>query len=140
MGSTIDYCVVTPDLGAHITNFEVLPFDIDLSDYHSPVVLTLHANHPIPNESDTNLESDVDYNPVSTKWCDDKKAEFQSKFYFSKINEANQLLDTLEPNNNVNQGILDDITKNLANISIEAGIETGISKHTTNNNSSTKPK
>ena len=138
--STIDYCVVTPDLGAHITNFEVLPFDIDLSDYHSPIVLTLHANHPIPNETDTNLESDVDYNPVSTKWCDDKKAEFQSKFDFSKINEANQLLDTLEPNNNVNQGILDDITKKLANISIEAGIETGISKHTTNNNSTTKPK
>ena len=138
--STIDYCVVTPDLGAYINNFEVLPFEIDLSDYHSPIILTLHTNHPIPNETDINQESDVEYNPVSTKWCDDKTAEFQSKFDSSKINEANQLLDSLEPNNNINQSILDDITKTLANISIEAGLETGISKHTTNNNSTTKPK
>ena len=138
--STIDYCVVTPDLGAYINNFEVLPFEIDLSDYHSPIILTLHTNHPIPNETDINQESDVEYNPVSTKWCDDKTAEFQSKIDSSKINEANQLLDSLEPNNNINQSILDDITKTLANISIEAGLETGISKHTTNNNSTTKPK
>ena len=30
----------------------------------------------LPNETDTTPELNVDYNPVATKWCDEKKAEF----------------------------------------------------------------
>merc|ERR1711974_125016 len=105
--NTIDYCVVSPDLGPHINNFEVYPFDNNLFDYHCPIILTLCANHSIPNEADTIPESDVDYTPVATKWCNEKKAEFQSKFNPHNIIEVNQILNELEPNNNINQSDLD---------------------------------
>ena len=65
--STIDYCLVSPDLGPHIQNFEVHPFDKDYSDYHCPIILTLNASHIVTTETDTLPESDVDYKPVSTK-------------------------------------------------------------------------
>ena len=138
--STIDYCIVSPELGPHINNFEVHPYDINLSDYHCPIILTLYANYSTPNATDEIPESDVDYNPVATKWCDEKKAEFQSKFDPCKIIEVNQLLDALEPSNNINQMDLDNITKKLASISVTAGLETGISKHITNNSNNNKPK
>ena len=138
--STIDYCIASPDLGYHIKNFEIHPFDKDYSDYHSPIILTLNARHTTSAEAEIVSESDVEYNPVSTKWCDEKKAEFQSKFDQSKIEEANQLLDMLEPNNNTNQSDLDNITNILANISTLAGLETGISKQINNNNINSKPK
>ena len=53
------------------------------------------------------------YTPVATKWCDEKKDEFQSKFDPHYIIEVNQLLDALEPSNNINQMDLDNITKKL---------------------------
>merc|ERR1739838_387414 len=73
------------------------------------------------------------------KWCDDKKLDFQAKFDPSKIVEATLLLDTLEANN-PNQANMDDIVKLVSDISIKAGIDTGISKQIKINNKSPRPK
>ena len=62
--STIDYCIASPDLGYHIKNFEIHPFDKDYSDYHSPIILTLNARHTTSVEAEIVSESDVEYNPV----------------------------------------------------------------------------
>merc|ERR1712121_64390 len=109
------------------------PYDKDLSDFHCPITLTLKACPTIMNKNDDLPESDVDYSPVSTKWCDEKRAEFQSKFDSSKIEELIHLLGTLEPSN-TNQSDMDNVTNSIANMGIQAGKDTGISKQTTNNN------
>merc|ERR1739842_74812 len=83
--------------------------------------------------------SDIDYDPVSTKWCDDKKLDFQAKFDPNKIVEATLLLDTLEANN-PNQANMDYIVKLVSDISIKAGIDTGISKQIKINNKSPRKK
>ena len=138
--STIDYCIVTPNLIPHIHNFEVDVLDRGLSDCHSPIILTLNTNHRITNVNVNETPvSDIDYDPVSTKWCDDKKLDFQAKFDPNKIVEATLLLDTLEANN-PNQANMDDIVKLVSDISIKAGIDTGISKQIKINNKSPRPK
>ena len=138
--STIDYCVVTPNLIPHIHNFEVDVLDRSLSDCHSPIILTLKTNHRIINEIETETPvSDIDYDPVSTKWCDEKKLDFQAKFDPNKIVEATLLLDTLEANS-PNQANIDDIVKLVSNISIKAGLDTGISKQIKINNKAPRPK
>ena len=45
---TIDYCIVSRDLAPFMQNFEVDLFNPGLSDFHSPIILTLKANHNIP--------------------------------------------------------------------------------------------
>ena len=45
--SVIDYCIVSPNLIPHIQDFEVDTLDRNLSDCHSPIVLTLKTNHII---------------------------------------------------------------------------------------------
>ena len=137
--STIDYCIVSPDLGPHIQNFEISSFDDHLSDFHCPIILTLNTSPPITNEPDSLPESDVDYSPVSTKWCDEKKAEFQSKFDTGKIEEVSHLLNTLNPNN-ISKYDMDNIAKKLVNIPTTAGVETGISKQSSQSNNTPRPK
>ena len=65
--------------------------------------------------------------------------DFQAKFDPNKIVEATLLLDTLEANN-PNQANMDDIVKLVSDISIKAGIDTGISKQIKINNKSPRPK
>ena len=139
--STIDYCVVSPNLIPHIQDFEVDILDRNLSDSHSPIILTLKTNHIIAdqNENEITPESDIDYVPMSTKWCTEKKLDFQSKFDVSKIEEVNQLLDALDTNS-TNQKDVDDIVKIFSNISITAGLEAGISKQVVNNGRPPRPK
>ena len=139
--STIDYCVVSPNLIPHIQDFEVDLFDRNLSDCHSPIVLTLKTNLSIVNENENEVipESDIDYEPVSTKWCNEKKLDFQAKFDIAKIEEASQQLDTLETNS-TNQKNVDDIVKIFSDISITAGLEAGMSKQITNNSRALRPK
>ena len=137
--STIDYCIVSPGLGPHIQNFEISSFNDHLSDFHCPIILTLNASPPITNDTDSLPESDIDYSPVSTKWVDEKKAEFQSKFDTSKIEEVRHLLNILDPNN-ISKYDMDNITKKLVDIPTIAGVETGISKQSTQSNNAPKPK
>ena len=62
-----------------------------------------------------------------------KRAEFQSKFDTSKIEELTHLLGTLEPSN-TNQSDMDNVSNSIASMGIQAGKDTGISKQITNNN------
>ena len=50
--STIDYCIASPDLFPHIQDFHVDVPDKSLSDFHSPIILTLknNANHELEEE------------------------------------------------------------------------------------------
>ena len=43
--STIDYCVASPDFFPHIQDFHVDILDKNLSDKHSPIILTLETKH-----------------------------------------------------------------------------------------------
>ena len=76
--STIDYCVVTPNLVPHIKNFDVDVFDPLLSDCHSPIILTLRSNRTVTYENENvTPESDIEYHPIFTKWCNENKLDFQ---------------------------------------------------------------
>ena len=68
-----------------------------------------------------------------------RKSDFQSKFNLNEIEVVNQLLDTLV-DNNTNQNVVDDIVKKISDIPILAGIETGMSKQATSNNTTPRPK
>ena len=106
---------------------------IKISDFYCPITLTLKASPTIINENDNLPESDVDYSPVLTKWCDEKRAEFQSKFDKNKIEELIHIFDTLEPSN-TNQSDLNNFANTIASMGTQAGKDTGISKQATNSN------
>merc|ERR1711913_239904 len=72
------------------------------------------------------------------KWCEEEKTEFQSKFDTSKIEEVS-LLNILDPNN-ISKYDMDNIAKKLVNIPNTAGVETGISKQSTQSNNTPRPK
>ena len=78
--------------------------------------------------TDLTIESDINYQPINSKWCSDKKVEFQSTFDLNKIEEANQLLDTFETDGS-SQRDIDDIVKLVFGISIKSGLDSGISKY-----------
>ena len=129
--STIDYCITSHNFLPHILDFEVDILDKTLSDAHSPIILTLkiNLNNTNENEVETNpsLECGIEYEQIYSKWNNDKKSEFQAKFNLSQIDHINQILDTFEfdiPN----QRDIDDIVKTISEISIMAGLETGLSK------------
>ena len=65
--------------------------------------------------------------------------QWKHKFDVTKIEEVNQLLDALDTNT-TNQKNVDDIVKIFSNISIMAGLETGISKQVVNNGRPSRPK
>ena len=77
--STIDYCIVTPSLAPFMSNFKVGPFNPSLSDFHSPIILTLKANQNLKMEAEVTSESDINYEPISTRWCNEKKSRFPIK-------------------------------------------------------------
>ena len=107
-----------------------------LSDCHSPIILTLKTKQAVATcNEDVSLESDIDYLPISTKWCDENKINFQSKFDHIKIEEINQILDSLEAGNAA-LTVMDEVLKNVTGIPLKAGQEIGISKQisTTNRN------
>ena len=72
--STIDYCIASPDFFPHIQDFQVDILDKNLSDKHSPIILTLKNKHTdnFTNQSESPQETDIEYECISSK-CDDKK-------------------------------------------------------------------
>merc|ERR1711874_757439 len=137
--STIDYCIVSPDLAPSMQNFEVYLYNPGLSDFHSPIILTLNANHNVPKEKELTPESDINYDPVSTRWCNEKKSVFQSKYDLSKIEEASQLLDTYETSI-PNQNKFDEMVKKISDFPLFAGMDAGMYKRLTKNQNAPRPK
>ena len=123
--SAIDYCITSPDLIPHILDFQVDILDQNLSDKHSPIILTLKTkcDDHLLNQDNTSHMSDINYEKICSKWEDEKLSEFQLNFDQKKIDRLNQILDNikragtdlLEINNIVNE---------VCGISITAGINT----------------
>ena len=132
--STIDYCITTPNMIPHIQNFQVDIPDQNLSDKHSPIILTLKTKHSIgpTNQNEIPIETDINYEQINSKWNDEKKTEFQSNFDQSKIQSLLQILDDIDLNC-ADQTKINDIAKEISNVSIIAGINTNISKKVANN-------
>ena len=136
--STIDYCITSPDFIRHIQDFQVDILDQNLSDKHSPIILTLKtklSENPI-NSNDIPDESDINYDRLHSKWDEEKMPEFQNNFDQTKINNLCQMLEHIEINGSDLQEI-NKIVDETANVSISAGINSNMSKKPT---SETKPK
>ena len=132
--STIDYCVTTPNIIPHIQDFKVDILDQNLSDKHSPIILTLKTKHstgPI-NQNEITVETDIEYEQINSNWNDDKKGEFQSNFDQNKIQNLIQTLEAIDTNG-ADQLKINNVVKDISNVSIMAGINTNISKKATNN-------
>ena len=71
--STIDYCIASSDLFPHIQDFQVDIPDRSLSDFHSPIILTLKNKSRNKQEEENTIESDIKYEKNNCKWCDNKK-------------------------------------------------------------------
>jgi len=72
--STIDYCIISPDIIPFIQDFQVDILDKNLSDKHSPIVLTLKTkNYEIPKkENIIYKETDINYEQINSKWNEEK--------------------------------------------------------------------
>ena len=130
--STIDYCITSPDFILHILDFQVDILDQNLSDKHSPIFLTLKTKlneNPI-NSNDIPHKTDINYDPLHSKWIEEKMPKFQTNFNQTKINNLFQILEYIETNGSDLQEI-DKIVDETANISISAGINTNMSKKPT---------
>ena len=94
--SSIDYCIASHNFLSHILNFEVDILDKTLSDFHSPIILTIKTNHNITNnnesETDPSPECDIEYEHIHSKWNNEKKNDFQTKFNLTQIESASQIL------------------------------------------------
>ena len=140
--SSIDYCIISPDIIPHIQDFQVDMLDQNLSDKHSPIILTLKTrNSEIPKIQNMASEekTDLDYEQINSKWSEGKKIEFQSYFDQNKINELSQILDTIE-RNSTDQTQINNVVKDITNVSITAGINTNMSKKPPNNKGPPKSK
>ena len=125
--STIDYCITSPDFVPHIQDFQVDIFDPNLSDKHSPIILTLKSK-PNQNSSSQDAishETDISYEHVHSKWNGEKMPEFQANFDQSKINELYQALDTIDLNGTTLVEI-NNVVNETVNLSITAGINTNL--------------
>ena len=132
--STIDYCIASPDFFPHIQDFQVDILDKNLSDKHSPIILTLKNKHTdnFTNQSESPQETDIEYERISSKWNDTKMKEFQQSFDQNKINDYFQILESIEKNN-TDQSEINNVVKEISKISINAGINTNMSKTFTDN-------
>ena len=139
--STIDYCITTPNMIPHIQDFQVDIPDQNLSDKHSPIILTLKTKHSIglTNQNELSIETDIQYEQINSKWNDEKKTEFQSNFDQNKIQSLLQMLDDIDISN-ADQTKINNVVKEISNISIMAGINTNISKKVTNKKGPPKDK
>ena len=84
------------------------------------------------SQSESPYESDIEYERISSKWDYNKKQEFQSNFDQNKIYDFLQILETLDTQN-TDQTEINNIVKEISNISINAGIKTNISKKSKSN-------
>ena len=131
--STIDYCLASPDFFSHIQDFQVDILDKNLSDKHSPIILTLETKtRSNINLNETPHVSDIEYEPISSKWDDKKQPDFKLNFDQNKINDLFQILQTMETNV-ADQSEINNLVKDISNISVKAGINANISKTITNN-------
>ena len=137
--STIDYCIATQNSLPHIEDFEVDTLDQNLSDFHSPVILTLKTNHTVNINNNVNdtISSDIDYQPIHTKWCNEKKEEFQMNFNLIEMEEVSQLLSVFAEGN-TDQENMDEIVNKITDMSIKSGLNVGMSKRITKNGRSSK--
>ena len=102
-------------------------FDPNLSDKHSPIILTLKSK-PNQNSSSQDAishETDISYEHIHSKGNEDKMTEFQSNFDQNKINDLWQLLDNIE-GNTTNQAEINNIVKEVSNVGITARINANI--------------
>ena len=111
----------------HIQDFQVDLLDKNLSDKHSPIILKLKTKQKENpgNQNETSHETDINYEQINSKWSDEKKSEFQSNFDQNKINDLYQILDNIDANS-TNQTKINEVVKQISNISITAGINTNI--------------
>ena len=139
--STIDYCITSTNFVPLIQDFKVDILDQLLSDFHSPISLTLKTNYDTSKELEAGLtqESDIDYEPIYSKWDDNKLKDFNSKFNTTQMEEANQMLNMLI-NGDPNQTDIDNITRLISDIPINAGLEINISKQVINNSNCNETK
>ena len=131
--STIDYCITSPGFIPHIQDFQVDIFDPNLSDKHSPIILTLNTKpkqNAISQETISN-ETDITYEQIHSKWSGEKLPEFQVNFDQNKINDLCQALDTIALNGTTLLEI-NNVVNETVNVSITAGINTNLSKKATN--------
>merc|ERR1711954_302258 len=131
--STIDYCITSPGFIPHIQDFQVDIFDPNLSDKHSPIILTLNTKpkqNAIRQETISN-ETDITYEQIHSKWSGEKLPEFHVNFDQNKINDLCQASDTINLNGTTLLEI-NNVVNETVNVSITAGINTNLSKKTTN--------
>ena len=81
----------------------------------------------------------MEYEPIFSKWNDEKKTHFSNRFDSARIREAKQMLNILA-NGRPNQSEMDNITKIISDIPITAGLESGLAKQITNNRNFKEPK
>merc|ERR1712240_518053 len=99
-GNTIDYCIISPDIIPFSQDFQVDILDKNLSDKHSPIVLTLKTKkYEIPKKENVIYEeTDINHEQINSKWNEEKKSDFQSNFDQNKITDLLLLLDNMEVN------------------------------------------
>ena len=131
--STIDYCITSPDFIPHIQNFHVDILDTNLSDKHSPIILTLNTklNQNNLSQDVPSHETDISYEHIHSKWNAEKLPEFQANFDQNKIIDLSQTLDSINLSN-LTLSDLDNVVKETVEVSITAGINTNLSKKITN--------
>ena len=126
--STVDYMICTPDLLKDITDFSVGIFDPLLSDKHDPINISIggeknsHENTPTLTEPSSTTEA-----IRKCKWDDSKRVEFQASFNENKIDEIYQSL-SLAIMTEVSQESMDNVTKSLNEVFMEAAKATGMYK------------
>ena len=141
--SLIDYALCTPDLLQNITNFKVDTFDPLLSDKHCPIIVNLNFNNinsnappnmittPNSNDHSNDQNAMINLQNMICKWDNEKKTEYQLNTDTNKINEIINKLSSLNRNASSKEEI-DDISKHLQNIVIDAAKITGMCKQRSN--------
>ena len=130
--STIDYCLISPDLIKHIANFEINDFERALSDSHcgmnvgiyiSPDKALSTAKQKEPSFKNSNVIS------FSLKWDAEKQEMYKANFDLPKINELIDTIDNLDTQT-ASEGDVESISLEFKNLFIDSARLTGLRKET----------
>ncbi|VDH95144.1 Rho GTPase-activating protein 20 [Mytilus galloprovincialis] len=121
--STVDYCILSPNLFSFVSDFHILPFDHMISDVHNALHIELLCN-PIVTCDIENFDKN---NIVKPKWDNNNCQLFNDALNADNINDLYERLDSLDVTS-VTKDMINDFVVECNDIIIHAATDSNMLK------------
>ena len=124
--TVVDYCILSPELFAYVSEFEVLPFDPMISDVHNALHVDILCKSTCIFQND-GIDLDEPSIHVKVVWDNNKCQSFNDFLNIENIARLNDKLDNIDTVN-VNKDSINSLIDDCNDIIIEAAFASGMLK------------